>query len=130
MVIVMNQDKNRLDMFLEGLTKEGNKKIIYEKVYIRPTKFKSIIGFIASLIFFIILLGLFTFSVMYFVLLIGNILILLFFSINTFTEKGIGLPKNIAYVVSEEEDNQGEEIDEDAYYEQDNSFDEDDEERQ
>ena len=129
MVIVMNQDKNRLDMFLEGLTKEGNKKIIYEKVYIRPTKFKSIIGFIASLIFFIILLGLFTFSVMYFVLLIGNILILLFFSINTFTEKGFGLPKNIAYVVSEE-DNQGEEIDEDAYNEQDYSFDEDDDERQ
>ena len=106
----MNQDKNNLDLFLEGLTKEGNKKVYYEKVYVRPSKFKSVLGFIASLIFLVILIGLFTFSVMYFVLLIGSILVFLFFTINAFTKKGIGLPKNIAYVVEEEIEEDSEEI--------------------
>ena len=37
----------------------------------------------------------FVFKVLYFVILIFNLLILLFYSINLFTEKGIGIPKNI-----------------------------------
>ena len=99
----MNQGRNNLDRFLEGLTQEGNKKIYYEKVYERPSKARSIIGFIISLIVLIIIIGLFTLSVMYFVILIVNILLLVFFGVNTFTEKGIGLPKTIPYVIEEEE---------------------------
>ena len=110
MVIVMNRDKNNLDLFLEGLTEEGRKKIVYEKTYVRPSKAKSIFGFILSLATLIILVGLLTFNVMYFVLLIGNILILIFFSINTFTEKGLGLPRTIAYVLDDEEDKEEENI--------------------
>jgi len=119
MVMIMNQDKNNLDRFLEGLTTEGNKKIHYEKIYVRPSKLKSVIGFIASLIFLIIMIGLFTLSVMYFVLLIGTVLILVFFSVNAFTEKGLGLPKTIAYVEEEEEE---EPIEDEEYNEDNSSF--------
>ena len=145
----MNHEKNNLDRFLEGLTSEGNKKIVYEKTYVRPSKAKSVIGFIISLIVLIILIGLFTLSVMYFVLIIGNVLLLVFFGVNSFTEKGIGLPKTIAYAVEEEEpeeyddseeydneeynneDYSNEEYSNSSFYNQDeNNYNEDDEERQ
>jgi len=117
----MNQDKNNLDRFLEGLTTEGNKKIHYEKTYVRPSKLKSVIGFVASLIFLIIMIGLFTLSVMYFVLLIGTVLVLVFFSVNVFTEKGLGLPKTIAYVEEDEEEEE-EPIENEEYNEENSSF--------
>lgn len=132
MVIYMNQDKNHLDRFLEGLTTEGNKKVVYEKVYVRPSKFKSVIGFIMSLIVLIILIGLFTLSVMYFVLIIGDVLVFVFFAVNAFTEKGFGLPKTIGYVVEEDEEETEDELeeqeDEEEYYS--NEEDENEEERQ
>ena len=141
----MNHEKNNLDRFLEGLTSEGNKKITYDKVYERPSKAKSVIGFIISLIVLVILIGLFTLSVMYFVLIIGDVLLLVFFGVNAFTDKGIGLPKTIAYVVEDEEpeeeydgqeeyDNQeyyNQEYDNSSFYDQDeNEYEEDEEERQ
>lgn len=141
----MNHEKNNLDRFLEGLTSEGNKKIAYDKVYERPSKAKSVIGFIISLIVLVILIGLFTLSVMYFVLIIGDVLLLVFFGVNAFTDKGIGLPKTIAYVVEDEEpeeeyddqeeyDNQeyyNQEYDNSSFYDQDeNEYEEDEEERQ
>jgi hypothetical protein len=126
----MNQEKNGIDKFIEGFNEGSKKKVVYERVYVRPTKIKSILGFIASLIFLVILVGLLTFNVMYFVLLIGNIIILIYFSINTFTEKGIGLPKTIAIPVEEEEEEIEEEPSyfEEDYQEEDEYY--DDEERQ
>ena len=112
----MNQDRNNIDKFIDGFNEASKKKVVYERVYVRPTKFKSIIGFVASLIFLVILVGLLTFNVMYFVLLIGNIIILIYFSINTFTEKGIGLPKTIAVPIIDEEE---EEVEEPSYFSQD-----------
>ena len=113
MVIIMNHEKNNIDRFLDNIEKRSNKKVQYIKVYEKPTKAKCIIGFVFSLIFMVILLGLFSFNLMYFVLLIGCGLVLVFFGVNLFTEKGFGLPKTIAVEVKEEQPENEEEMDED-----------------
>ncbi len=105
MVVVMNNN-NIIDKFLDRVEKEANKKIVYQRIYQRPSKAKSIIGFIASLAFFIVMLGLFSFSGFFFLLFISDIIILIFYGVNVFTEKGIGLPKTIAIELPSEEEMQ------------------------
>lgn len=90
-----NKERNIIDKFLDSYEKSSNTKKSYVKIYQRPSKLKSLLGFIFSLLCFIVLIRLFVFKVLYFVILIFNLLILLFYSINLFTEKGIGIPKNI-----------------------------------
>lgn len=89
------KDKNMLDIFLDNYGTE--RKVNYKKVYVKPSRRKCIMGFIFSLIFLIILLFIITFSLMYFLLLLGDLLIFLYYTINLFTEKGIGLPKVVPY---------------------------------
>lgn len=89
------KDKNMLDIFLDNYGTE--KKVKYKRVYVKPDKNKCIRGFIFSLIFLIILLFIITFSFMYFLLLLGDLLIFLYYTINLFTERGIGLPKIVPY---------------------------------
>jgi len=100
----MYRRENGIDKILNKIDEVGNKNYQYVRVYNKPGKVKSAIGFVASLIFLIIMIGLFSLNVMYFVLLIGSILIMLFFGINLFTEKGIGIPKTIRYEVKPEEE--------------------------
>jgi len=127
MVMVM---ANIVDKFLDRVEKEANKKIVYQRVYMRPSKVKSVIGFIVSLICFIVMIGLFSFTIFFWVLFLLNIVLLLFYAVNAFTEKGIALPKTIAVELpDEEEDSSEEEInyfpdsdDEDTDFENDNSF--------
>lgn len=93
-----NKDKNIIDKFLDGYEKSSNTQRVYTRVYERPSKLKSLVGFIFSLLCFIILIRLFVFKMLYFVILIFNLLILAFYSINLFTEKGIGLPKTVEMI--------------------------------
>ncbi len=89
-----NKDKNVFDKFLDNYER-ANVKQEYEKVYQRPSKFKSIVGFSFSFIIFILLLFMFVFDWLYFFLLLFDVAICIFYGINLFTEKGIGLPKYV-----------------------------------
>ncbi len=96
-------DKNIIDKFLEGYT-VANRNVsntTYKKSYQKPSKFKCIFGFIFSLIVFIILIRVFRTSILFFFILIGDLLCLIFYGVNLFTKKGIGIPK---YVKDNKED--------------------------
>lgn len=102
MVVDMDKkDKNIVDKFLDLYEKEDNYR--YKKIYVRPSKFKSIVGFIFSLIFLILLFTLFTPKPIYFVLLLGDLLIVLYYGCNLFTKNGIGLPKKVLVYEDDEE---------------------------
>jgi len=90
-----NGNKNIVDKFLDAYESQNTKNVEYVRTFKRPSKVKSIFGFIVSLIFFVILIRLFTLQIVYFFLLIGDVLILIFYGINVFTKKGIGLPKMV-----------------------------------
>lgn len=100
----MNHERNGIDRFLDNIERRSNKKTEYVKIYEKPSKFKCFIGFVFSLVFLVILIGLFSFNLMYFLLLIGCILVLLYFAVNLFTEKSFGLPKTIAVEIKEDEE--------------------------
>ena len=119
----MNQNRIGLDGFLDGIAQESNKKKEYVRVYERPSKVKSVLGFIGALIFLVILIGLFTLNVMYFVLLIVNILVLFYFGVNAFTENGFSIGKTYIVQADEEEPEENEE-------EYDEEYNDEDEERQ
>lgn len=98
--------KNELiDKFIEKYEESGKEKYIYRRILVRPTKFKSLIGFIMSLVFFIILIRIFNVSFIYFLLLLGDLAILIYYASNLFTNKGIGLPRMIAIPKEEIENN-------------------------
>lgn len=95
-----NGNKNVFDTFLEKYDEYASKRSVEIEEYYRPSKLKCIFGFGFSLVFFIIMLGLFNFSIIYFVILIGTILCLLYYGLNLFTEKGFVVKKK--YSVPEE----------------------------
>lgn len=95
------KEKNIIDNFLDNYGTE-DRKIKYKKIFVKPSKFKCVVGFIFSFIFLILLLTLISFTFMYFLLLFGDLLIFLYYSLNLFTKKGIGLPKYISYYEDEE----------------------------
>lgn len=96
------KDKNIVDKFLDNYEAISNNRVRYKRIYQKPSKFKSIIGFIFSIILTIMMLLMFVAKLMYFVLLLGVILTGVYYGINLFTEKGIGLPKRIP--INENED--------------------------
>lgn len=104
-------NKGIVDKFLDGYDKYSNKETELKKIYVKPTKFRSGIGFVFSTLFLILLLTVFTFSLVYFLLLIGSLSIAIYYGINLFTEKGIGLPRTVEVPVKYEEDRQEIEID-------------------
>lgn len=105
-----NNEKNIVDRFLDGYEYANSEKTCYKRVYQKPSKIKSIIGFIFSLIFLIILIRLFVFKILYFVILIGDLAVCSYYGINLFTKKGIGLPKTIEVIVDEEVSQKNEDI--------------------
>lgn len=90
-----NNDKNIFDKFLGYYDNLNNRNKIYQRVYKKPSKVKCIIGFIFSILFLIFLIRLFAFSFLYFFLLLADLLILAFYSLNLFTKKGLPLPTTI-----------------------------------
>ncbi len=115
-----------VDKFLDSYDsynqKKGQTKIV--TVYVRPTKFKSIVGFIFCLIFFVLLITMFTFNLFYFLMLLGSLAATIYYGINLFTPNGIGLPKSFEVPIEEEnlqedinEDDQLYQLDEENYKE-------------
>ena len=129
MVMIM-KGNNVVDKFLDRIGREANKKIVYQRIYQRPSKAKSIVGFVVSLICFIIMLGLFSFTGFFLFLFTFNIILLVFYGVNTFTEKGIPLPKTVSYELPDEEELEKQEEEEEINYfpDADEKFDEEDEE--
>ena len=109
-----NKDRNVLDRFLDNYEKQNESNIVYKKVYEKPSKGKTIIGFIFSLGFFIILIRHFLLKPFYFFFLIGDILVLIYYSLNLFTKKGFALPKTLA--IKEEKDDKSDEGDDSNEY--------------
>ena len=90
-------NKNIIDKFLEGyaVANEDSKQNPYKRVYQRPSKFKSIVGFIFSALIMFFLIRIFQFNFMFFLIFIPDLIILIFYSINLFTKKGIAIPKYV-----------------------------------
>lgn len=101
----MSNDKkdkgNFIDYFLDNYESVPEE---YERIYEKPKKSKTIIGFIGSIVFLIALIPFASLSGLFFILLIGDILAIAFYGINLFTEKGIKLPKTVRVVHSNEEE--------------------------
>ena len=104
-------NKNRIvDKFLDKYAERSNRKTEVRKVYVKPTKWRSCVGFIFSTIFFILLLTIFTIKFYYFVMLFVSLIIAIYYGINLFTEKGLGLPRTIEVVVKEDDSMQESEL--------------------
>ena len=86
-----DKKKNVFDTFLEKYDEYSSRKHVELEEYYRPSKAKCIFGFVFCLIFFLIILRLFTFSIVYFVIFFGVLICLLYYGINLFTKKGFVL---------------------------------------
>lgn len=106
----MNDNKRILDKFLDSYDKYTEKKTKLVRIYVVPTKIRSFFGFLFSGIFFILLLTMFNFNLVYFMLLLGSLSIAIYYGINLFTDKGIGLPRTVEVPVTEEEETKIEDI--------------------
>ena len=95
-----DKKKNVFDTFLEKYDEYSSRKHVELEEYYRPSKAKCIFGFVFCLIFFLIILRLFTFSIVYFVIFFGVLICLLYYGINLFTKKGFVFKKK--YRVPEE----------------------------
>lgn len=75
----------------------------YQRIYVKPNKFKMIISFIVSLLILYILFFVMHFQVhfIYLTILIVDLMVLIFSGFNLFTKNGIPLPK---YVEIEKKD--------------------------
>lgn len=98
-------NKNIVDKFLDIYDEQNSNNVRYEKVYVRPSKLASFIGFVVSLFIFIIILSIFSFSFMYLLLFFLCLAVLIYYGINLFTKKGISLPRTIV-VPGEQVDNE------------------------
>ncbi|MGN1371761.1 MAG: hypothetical protein ACI4XM_05770 [Candidatus Coprovivens sp.] len=97
-------NKNRIvDKFLDKYAERSSRKTELVKVYVKPAKWRSCVGFIISTIFFLLLLTIFTIKFYYFVMLFVSLIIAIYYGINLFTEKGLGLPRTIEVVVEEDD---------------------------
>lgn len=113
-----DKKNNLLDNFLEKYEQIGSVKKVNVETYYRPSKPKCIFGFIFCLIFFLILIRIFTFSIVYFVIFFGDLIILTYFGLNLFTKRGFVIkqkhyvPKEYVTEDEEQEEEKNEEIDE------------------
>ncbi len=92
-----DKDKNIIDKFLEGYAQanESSKQETYKRIYQKPTKFKCIVGFIFSSLIMLVLIRIFKFNFMFFLIFFGDLLVLIYYSLNLFTKKGFALPKYV-----------------------------------
>ena len=75
----------------------GKEEKEYERIYVRQSKGKSIIGFIFSLLIMLILIFVagFKFHFIFLTIFIIDLIIIVYYGINLFTKKGIKLPKYV-----------------------------------
>ena len=89
------KDKNVMDEVLTFLQKDRHKET--EKVFYKPDKGRSIRGFIASVLFFLIMFGfcIVKFSIGCIILLGISIGLLIFYGANVFTKDGLFIQKYV-----------------------------------
>lgn len=92
-----DKNKNIIDKFLDAYDSANadSKTSSYKRVYFRPSKFKCIVGLIFSGLIMFVLLGIFSFNFMYLIIFLVDLLFLLYYGINLFTKKGIGIPRYV-----------------------------------
>ena len=92
------------DKIIDAYDKYATKKTEYRKYVVKPSKAKCIFGFLFSLVFFFIILSLFSFNLTYFIFFFGSLAVVLYYGINLFTEKGIGIVHTVEVPIEEEVD--------------------------
>ena len=90
------------DKIIDAYDKHTSKKTEYRKFVVKPSKARCIFGFLFSLVFFFIILSLFAFNLTYFIFFFGSLAVVLYYGINLFTEKGIGIVHTVEVPVEEE----------------------------
>lgn len=90
------------DKIIDAYDKHASKKTEYRKFVVKPSKARCIFGFLFSLVFFFIILSLFAFNLTYFIFFFGSLAVVLYYGINLFTEKGIGIVHTVEVPVEEE----------------------------
>lgn len=86
--------KETMDKVLEFLQKDRNTNE-KEKILYRPDKARSVVGFIFSLVFFVVMFMfcIFKFSLGFVILLGVSVGMLIFYGTNTFTKQGLYIQK-------------------------------------
>ena len=87
--------KETMDKVLDFLQKDRSVK--KEKIMYRPDKRRSLMGFIFSLVFFVIMFMfcIVSFSLGFIILLAVSVGLLIFYGANTFTREGLFIPKYV-----------------------------------
>lgn len=107
------KDKNVMDEVLTFLQKDRHKET--EKVFYKPDKGRSIRGFIASVLFFLIMFGfcIVKFSIGCVILLGISIGLLIFYGANVFTKEGMLIQKYVDKRLIDKLEDENEVTDED-----------------
>jgi len=98
-------EKNVVDKFLDKYEEISDKAPTVERVYIRPSKAKCLLYFAVCVgILFVMLFVMgFSFTIGYILFLLGDIAIGAFFGYNLFSNVGIGIPTYVKHYYDEEQ---------------------------
>ena len=98
-------NNNLFDKFIERYDNinDRNQRTEYRRITKKPSKFESVVGFIFTLVILVILIRFFSPTKMYFVIFIGNLVIMAYYGVNLFTKKGFGLPATVEVLVDRED---------------------------
>lgn len=87
-----NSKKNIVDKFLDSVGQPSNTE--YVKTYVKPSRAKCLLYFSFSLLLLVIIvLGFMSLSVPFFLLLIFDLLICVYYGYNLFSKKGLAIRK-------------------------------------
>jgi uncharacterized protein YacL len=95
---------DKIDKFLDYVKKKGNEKVETERIAVKPSKAKAIVGFIISLLFFLSCLFLLLGTVWGYILTIISFIIMIYYGTNVFTKKGLGIYQHVQVQPEEEEE--------------------------
>ena len=95
---------DKIDKFLDYVKKKGNEKVETERIAVKPSKAKAIVGFIISLLFFLSCLFLLLGTVWGYILTIISFIIMVYYGTNVFTKKGLGIYQHVQVQPEEEEE--------------------------
>ena len=95
--------KEKLDGFIDYLRKNGDEKVEYERIVVKPTKNQATLGFVFSLLVFLSCLFLLLGSVLGYIITFVSFLCVAYFATNLFGKKGIGFYKYVPKIKEEKE---------------------------
>lgn len=94
--------KDKVDEFLKKMEMSGQEEEKYIIIYKRPSKIKAVLGFIASVLVLIACLLLLLHSFLGILITLGDLVIVVYYGSNLFTENGFGHYEKVRVI--EEED--------------------------